>query len=80
MGDLLHVSAHHNTLWLLQSLWATAFIATKIQGVKGLEEVFWGVRQCAYRQVSDGREKVLYNGTNGHGLVRGGAVSETQEP
>ena len=46
MGDLLHVSALHKTLWLLQTLWATAFIATKQQGVKGLEEVFWGVRQC----------------------------------
>ncbi len=42
MGDLLHVSAQHKTLWLLQTLWATAFIATKQQGVKGLEEVFLG--------------------------------------
>jgi hypothetical protein len=55
MGDLLHVFAHHKTLWLLQTLWATAFIAAKIQGVKCLEEVFWGVRQCV--QASKRRER-----------------------
>ena len=45
MGDLLHVSVHHKTLCLLQTLCATAFMTTKTQGVKGLEEVFWGFRQ-----------------------------------
>jgi hypothetical protein len=45
MGDLLHVSAHHKTLWLLQTLWETAYMTTKKQDVKSLEDVFWGVRQ-----------------------------------
>jgi hypothetical protein len=66
---------------LHQTLWATAFMATKKQGVKGLEEVFWGIRQCVQAS-SEEREKVFCNGTYGNGLVRGGAVlvSETQEP
>ncbi len=51
----------------------------KKQDVKGLEVVFWGADR-AYRQVSKGRGKVLKRGTHGYGVMRGGAVSGTQEP
>ena len=43
-GYLLHVAAHHKTVWFPQTLCGTAWRNTKQKGVKGVEEVFWGVR------------------------------------
>ena len=42
--------------------------------------LFFGGSDRANRQVSKGRGKVLKRGTHGYGVVRGGAVSGTQEP
>ena len=43
-GYLLHVAAHHKTVWFPQTLCETAWRNTKPKGVKGVKEVFQGVR------------------------------------
>jgi len=58
IGDLLQVSAPSKTLSLLQTICANAFLTTKKQGVKGLDEVLEG-SEGAYKQVSAARGKVL---------------------
>ena len=63
---------------MLQTLWETAYMATKNK-MSRVYRLFFGGSDRANRQVSKGRGKVLKRGTHGYGAVRGDAVGGTQE-
>ncbi len=63
MGDLLHVSGPHKTLWLLQTLRENALMT------KSVKKVLEGIRQ-----VSEGGGKVFTRERHGYVFIRGGAV------